>query len=131
MGGIRIFSSPTSVAQKRSRWTDYVISYINIVQIAFWGSNYSTCYLSFISTPSETFYYFTIDQVRSGSHPEGPSGHGCCSDVFRLSLSPTSSSSLTRFRPVVIPYNGKPALFKSFSMILFFSSGLVSINRLE
>ena len=32
-------------------------------------------------------------------------------------LSPTSSSSLTRFRPVVMPYNDKPALFKSFSIL--------------
>ena len=37
---------------------------------------------------------------------------------FHLSLSPTSSSSLTRFRRVVMPYNDdKPALFKSFSML--------------
>ena len=36
---------------------------------------------------------------------------------FHLSLSPTSSSSLTRFRPVVIPYYDKPALFKSFSIL--------------
>ena len=36
---------------------------------------------------------------------------------FHLSLSPTSSSSLTRFRPVVMPYKVKPALFKSFSTL--------------
>ena len=36
---------------------------------------------------------------------------------FHLSLSPTSSSSLTRFRPVVMPYNDKLALFKSFSIL--------------
>ena len=36
---------------------------------------------------------------------------------FDLSLSPTSSSSLTRFRPVVMPYNDKLALFKSFSIL--------------
>ena len=36
---------------------------------------------------------------------------------FHLSLSPTSSSSLTRFRPVVMPYNVNPALFKSFSTL--------------
>ena len=36
---------------------------------------------------------------------------------FHLSLSPTSSSSLTRLRPVVMPYNDKLALFKSFSML--------------
>ena len=35
---------------------------------------------------------------------------------FHLSLSPTSSSSLTRFRPVVMPYNDNPALFKSISI---------------
>ena len=35
---------------------------------------------------------------------------------FHLSLSPTSFSSLTRFRPVAMPYNDKPALFKSFSI---------------
>ena len=34
---------------------------------------------------------------------------------FHLSLSPTSSSSLTRFRTVVMPY--KPALFKFFSIL--------------
>ena len=34
---------------------------------------------------------------------------------FHLSLSPTSSSSLTRFHPVVTPYNDKLALFKSYS----------------
>ena len=33
---------------------------------------------------------------------------------FHLSLSPTSSSSPTRFRPVVMPYNDKLALFNSF-----------------
>ena len=37
---------------------------------------------------------------------------------FHLSLSPTSSSSLTRFRPVVMPYNDKPALFKSFLYVV-------------
>ena len=36
---------------------------------------------------------------------------------FHLSLSPTSSSSLTRFRPVVMPYNDKLALFESFSIL--------------
>ena len=36
---------------------------------------------------------------------------------FHLSLSSTSSSSLTRFRPVVMPYNDKLALFKSFSIL--------------
>ena len=36
---------------------------------------------------------------------------------FHLSLSPTSSSSLARFRPVVMPYNDKLALFKSFSIL--------------
>ena len=36
---------------------------------------------------------------------------------FHLSLSPTSSSSLTQFRPVVMPYNDKPALLKSFSIL--------------
>ena len=36
---------------------------------------------------------------------------------FHLSLSPTSSSSLTRFLPVVMPYNDKLALFKSFSIL--------------
>ena len=36
---------------------------------------------------------------------------------LHLSLSPTSSSSLTRFRPVVMPYNDKLALFKSFSIL--------------
>ena len=36
---------------------------------------------------------------------------------LNLSLSPTSSSSLTRFRPVVMPYNDKPALFRSFSIL--------------
>ena len=36
---------------------------------------------------------------------------------FHLSLSPTSSSSLTRFRPVVMPYNDKLALFRSFSIL--------------
>ena len=36
---------------------------------------------------------------------------------FHLSLSPTSSSSLTRFRPVVMPCNDKLALFKSSSIL--------------
>ena len=36
---------------------------------------------------------------------------------FHLSLSPTSSSSLTRFRPVLMTYNDKLALFKSFSIL--------------
>ena len=36
---------------------------------------------------------------------------------FHHSLSPTSTSSLTRFRPVVMPYNDKLALFKSFSIL--------------
>ena len=36
---------------------------------------------------------------------------------FHLSLSPTSSSSLTRFHPVVMPYNDKLALFKSISKL--------------
>ena len=36
---------------------------------------------------------------------------------FHLSLSPTSSSSLSRFRPVVMPYNDKLVLFKSFSIL--------------
>ena len=45
-------------------------------------------------------------RVRSGSHPKGPSGPAMDAAVmsFHLSLSPTSSSSLTRFRPVVKPY---------------------------
>ena len=37
---------------------------------------------------------------------------------FHLSLSPTSSSSLTRFRPVVMPYNDKLALF-SFQILFY------------
>ena len=37
---------------------------------------------------------------------------------FHLSLSSTSSSSLTRFRPVIMQYNDKLALFKSFSILL-------------
>ena len=41
---------------------------------------------------------------------------------FHLSLSPTSSSSLTRFPPVVMPYNDKPALFKSFSILSIYRS---------
>ena len=36
---------------------------------------------------------------------------------FHLSLSPTSSSSLTRFRPEVMPYNVNPALFRSFAIL--------------
>ena len=36
---------------------------------------------------------------------------------FHLSLSPTSSSSLTRFRLVVMPYNDKLALIKFFSIL--------------
>ena len=61
--------------------------------------------------------YISSGQVRSGCHPKGPSGRGCCSDVLPPSLSPTSSSSLTRFRPVVMPYNDKLALFRSFSIL--------------
>ena len=38
---------------------------------------------------------------------------------FHLSLSPTSSSSLTRFRPVVMPYHDKLALFKTFPSFSF------------
>ena len=36
---------------------------------------------------------------------------------FHLSLSPTSFSSLSRFRPVAMPYNDKLALFRSFSIL--------------
>ena len=57
-------------------------------------------------------------KVRSGSHPKGPSGHGCSGDVLPpFCLQPESSSSLIRFRPVVMPYNDKLALFKSFSTL--------------
>ena len=36
---------------------------------------------------------------------------------FHLSVSPTSFSSLTQFRPVVMSCNDNPALFKSFSIL--------------
>ena len=62
---------------------------------------------------------FIIGTVRSGDHPKGPSGHGCCSDVlppFSVSNQLFESNSVSSCGNT-IRCNDKPALFKSFSML--------------